>query len=63
MGVTPIINLGDTKMTTASWVIRVKSTGEVLFETFNPRVVAQLNTAKYEAVPIQSYLVSLNSTK
>jgi hypothetical protein len=47
-------------MKTASWVIRVKATGEVLFETFNKRKVDALNTVKYEAVPIQTYLASLN---
>lgn len=35
-----------------SWVIREKATGKVLFETFNPKVVKALNTAKYEAVEI-----------
>lgn len=43
-----------------SWVIRVKATGEVIMETFNPKVVAALNTVKYEAVPIYDYLVALN---
>lgn len=41
---------------TASWVIRVKATGAVLFETFEPRAVTHLNPAKYEAVPILAYL-------
>ena len=47
-------------MRTASWVIRDKTTKEVLFETFNPKCVEMLNTEKYEAVPILEYLVSLN---
>lgn len=47
-------------MKTASWVIRNKATGEVILETFDPRKVAALNTAKYEAVPIREYLESLN---
>lgn len=47
-------------MKTASWVIREKTTGRVICETFNPRLVAALNTDKYEAVPILDYLVSLN---
>ena len=47
-------------MKTASWVIRNKTTGEVLFETFNAKVVAALNTLKYEALPIGQYLASLN---
>jgi hypothetical protein len=45
---------------TASWVIRNKKTGEVVMETFEPKHVAALNTKKYEAVPIQDYLGSLN---
>jgi hypothetical protein len=44
----------------ASWVIRNKETGEVLFETFDKRKVDALNTVKYEAIPIQQYLASLN---
>lgn len=44
----------------ASWIIRNKDTREVVCETFNPQVVANLNTAKYEAVPILEYLQSLN---
>lgn len=43
-----------------SWVIREKATGKVLFETFDQRKVAALNTAKYEAVPIGQYLGELN---
>lgn len=46
-----------------SWVIRNKATGEVLFETFDKRKVDALNTAKYEAVPVQKYLSGLNSTQ
>lgn len=45
---------------TASWVIREKATGKVILETFNAKAVAALNTAKYEAVPIQQYLSGLN---
>jgi hypothetical protein len=49
-------------MENASWVIREKSTGKVICETFNPRVVAALNVDKYEAVPILQYLVSINGS-
>lgn len=49
-------------MQTASWVIRNKTTGEVICETFDSRKVAALNTAKYEAVPIRQYLEQLNRT-
>lgn len=43
-----------------SWVIREISTGRVILETWNPKLVAALNTARYEAVPIREYLASLN---
>lgn len=45
---------------TASWIIREKDTGRVIAETFNKALVDVLNTARYEAVPIQTYLASLN---
>lgn len=45
---------------TTSWVIRETATGKVIAETFNPRVVAAINTARYEAVPILTHLASLN---
>lgn len=48
------------KMTTASWVIREKATGSVIAETFSAKLVAALNTGKFEAVPIRFYLASLN---
>lgn len=44
-----------------SWVIRNTETKAVIAETFNPKVVAALNTAKYEAVPIRAYLSDLNA--
>ena len=47
-------------MRTASWVIRERSTGRVIMETFNAKLVAALNTVRYEAVPILEYLQSLN---
>lgn len=47
-------------MQTASWVIREKATGKVLFETFDRKKVEALNSDKYEAVPILEYLASLN---
>lgn len=45
---------------TASWVIRNKSTKEVMFETYNEAIVNALNTKKYEAVPVLQYLQELN---
>lgn len=47
-------------MKTGSWVIREKSTGKVLFETFDKKKVDALNTTKYEAVAIGKYLAGLN---
>lgn len=47
----------------ASWVIRNKETGELLFETFDRKKVDALNTEKYEAVPILEYLQSLNKPR
>ena len=47
-------------METASWVIRDKTTKKGVFETFNPELVAKVNTARYEAVPILQYLQELN---
>lgn len=40
----------------SSWVIREKATGKVVMETFDRAKVDALNTAKYEAVPIQRHL-------
>lgn len=48
------------KRPVASWVIRNKATGEVVMETFDRKKVDALNTAKYEAVPVQEHLASLN---
>lgn len=47
---------------TSSWVIRNKETGEVVLETFDKRVVDQLNTKKYEAVPILEHLAAINKS-
>ena len=47
-------------MKTASWVIREKASKRVLFETFNPKLVQQVNTVRYEVVPILEYLGELN---
>jgi len=54
-------NVGTrTEDLSGSWVIREKTTGKVLFETFDIRKVRALNTGKYEAVPILRYLYELN---
>jgi hypothetical protein len=44
----------------ASWVVKNKATGEILFETFDKAKVDALNTSKYEAVPIYEHLTGLN---
>ncbi len=43
-----------------SWVLRNKTTGEVIQETSNPAIVRKLNTEKYEAVPVGRHLADLN---
>lgn len=47
-------------METQSWVIREKTTGNVVMETYDRAILDTLNTEKYEAVPILEYLASLN---
>lgn len=48
-------------MKTASWVIKNKKTGEIIFETFEQSTVNAINTDKFEAVPILKHLQSLNA--
>ena len=48
-------------MKTASWIIRVKETKAVVKETFEPIEVRRLNTEKYEAIPIETYLQEINA--
>ena len=43
-----------------SWVIVEKESLEGVFETFNEMTAKQINTVKYQAVPIMLYLGSLN---
>lgn len=45
----------------ASWVIRDRQTGEVLMETFDPRLVAALRSDRWAVVPILTYLEGLNA--
>jgi hypothetical protein len=45
---------------TASWVIVNKATRYPIFETFNRRTAAAVNTRLYEAIPILQYLQSIN---
>jgi hypothetical protein len=52
-------NLGA-NMKTKSWVIRNKNTKVIIGEIFNQRIVDNLNTDKYEAIPILEYLQSIN---
>lgn len=60
-GVAPTAVPSDSSLNrTASWVVREKETGAVVLETFDKKKVDSLNTEKYEAVPIQEYLGSIN---
>jgi hypothetical protein len=45
----------------SSWVIVRRSTREPVFETWSPRVVAALDPAKAEAVPILDWLARVNA--
>jgi hypothetical protein len=47
-------------MSTASWVIINKATGQAVFETFNRKIACAINRENYEAVAIEKYLASLN---
>lgn len=47
-------------MRNASWVIRNKETGEVIFETFSKKITECIDTRKYEVVPILVHLRSLD---
>jgi hypothetical protein len=44
----------------SSWILRRRSTGEAIAETFLAHVAAAINTDKYEAAPIDDYLGELN---
>jgi len=48
------------KAPVASWVVREKATGDVVLETFNKSTADAINKEKYEAVPVQEHLASLN---
>jgi hypothetical protein len=48
--------------TSASWVFVERATGKAVMETFNPKLVAKLNTEKYRAVPIGEYLAGFNKS-
>lgn len=56
------MNPSNSLSQTASWIIRDKETGQVLFETFSKNVASAINNKNYEAVPILKYLQELNST-
>ena len=44
-----------------SWVIKNIDTGAVVTEIFNEKVLKEVNTKKYMAVPIQEHLASINA--
>lgn len=48
-------------MRSGSWVIVNKATGAAVYETFSPKLVRRVNTAKYKAVPALEYLQALNA--
>ncbi len=49
-----------THQITASWIIRNKVTKQVVMETYRLDLLERLNTEKYEAIPVQQYLGSIN---
>lgn len=46
---------------TTSWVVVNKTTRTAIFETFKQNVAKAINTEKYEALPIEDYLIELNT--
>ncbi len=44
----------------ASWVVVDKATHTAVLETFSERVAAAINRVKYDVVPIEDYLISIN---
>lgn len=46
---------------TASWAIRRKGDLHAIIETWDAAVVARLNRAEYEAIPILQYLQQINA--
>ena len=49
-------------MKSNSWIIRNKTTGAVIMETWNKKLIAAINTDKYEAIPAFDYLVNLSKS-
>lgn len=47
-------------MKTASWIIVSRATGKAVLETFNPRIAAAVNRARYDVLPVLEYLQNLN---
>ena len=43
-----------------SWIIVNRETGESVFETYNVKIAAAVNTAKYDVMSAHAYLVDLN---
>ena len=50
-------------LTNDNWVAVDKDTGEVVAEFSNPRLKDKLNTDKYVAVDLLTYLQSLNNKR
>lgn len=47
---------------TSSWVVKEKSTGKPIFETWDSRIPERLNKKKYVAQPILEYLGEFNKS-
>lgn len=54
-------NVPELEHGSGSWVIRNKTTGEAIMETFQRSVAEKVNFGKYEVVTILQHLVSLNN--
>lgn len=52
--------MGGWDMKIASWVVVDKSTGKAVFETFKQSTANAINRDKYQAIPIDEYLPTLN---
>lgn len=44
----------------ASWVVVSKATGQAVLETFEKKTADAINRDKYDVIPVQQYLASLN---
>jgi len=47
-------------MKSNSWIIVRIADNKAILETYNPAIVAKINTQKYMAIPAYEYLCNLN---